>query len=598
MGRNLFAQEQTKGRNLFVKQAITDFDLDSMQEIGDAPELNQLSVPAFKASLGLLTTGDSKSLQGILSSQFGGDVSFNETPEGTVVNFPSGSYALNKPGLSGQDIAKFASDVLSFTPAGRLATIPKVAGASALTEAGIQATEQGLGGESAEAEDVIVSGLLGGFFKGAEDLIGAGYRAFKGSPRSDIVKEASESGIPVMTSDVMPPSTFAGKSAQQISEKIPVVGTGAARESQQEMRTQAVANIADKYGQFSYESIIKSLKTRKDKIKSAAGNVLESSGNKLDSIGEIPTENTSTAIVEAIKSLSKPGVIKSGGAIDDINTLIKAMDEAPQTFTTLKENRTAFRDIVNGFDKAEKSQLGSRSKKLLKDVELGITKDMESFAKSNLEPSEFNKWKRANAVYADEAKKLTKTRLKSVLDKGDITPESVSSMLFGQKPSELNLLYNSLGQSGRKNARAAIVSKIVDNTTKRAGGMTPNSFATEMKKFNPQINAFFKGKDKAQLKGLQKALEATRRAQDSSVATATGQQLIPIATGAAAVTDLGLTSLVAGTAGGLSRLYESAPVRNALLRLSSAPKGSTKFEKALSEFRIALSSASQSGQRE
>ena len=128
--------------------------------------------------------------------------------------------------------------------------------------------------------------------------------------------------------------------------------------------------------------------------------------------------------------------------------------------------------------------------------------------------------------------------------------------------------------------------------------MTPNSFATEMRKFDNQINTFFKGKEKAQLKGLQKALEATRRAQDSSVATATGQQLIPIATGAAAVTDLGLTSLIAGTTGGLSRIYESAPVRNALLRLSSAPKGSTKFEKALSELRVALSSAAQSEQRE
>jgi len=30
------------------------YDLDNMQEIGNAPELNALSVPAFKASLGLL----------------------------------------------------------------------------------------------------------------------------------------------------------------------------------------------------------------------------------------------------------------------------------------------------------------------------------------------------------------------------------------------------------------------------------------------------------------------------------------------------------------------------------------------------------------
>ena len=268
-----------------------EFDFDSVEEIGSAPELNALSVPAFKASLGLLTTGDQKSLQGILKSQFGDDVSFTQVGDQTLVNLPSGQYALNKPGLSAQDVAKFTSDVLAFTPAGRLTTIPKVAGASALTEVGLQATEQALGGEDVQAEDVVTSGLLGGFFKGAEDLIGAGYRAFRGSPKNEIVEQAADAGIPVvMTSDVLPPTTFAGKSAQQISEKIPIVGTGATREAQQEMRSQAVAEIADKYGQFSNEAIIKSLKGKKDKIKGSAGSVLESTGNKLDALGDISTE--------------------------------------------------------------------------------------------------------------------------------------------------------------------------------------------------------------------------------------------------------------------------------------------------------------------
>ena len=43
-------------------------DINELEEIGGAPELNALSVPAFKASLGLLTTGDTKSLKGILKS--------------------------------------------------------------------------------------------------------------------------------------------------------------------------------------------------------------------------------------------------------------------------------------------------------------------------------------------------------------------------------------------------------------------------------------------------------------------------------------------------------------------------------------------------
>ena len=48
---------------------------------------------------------------------------------------------------------------------------------------------------------------------------------------------------------------------------------------------------------------------------------------------------------------------------------------------------------------------------------------MSELAKNNLSVQEFAKWNRANQVYFDEATKLTKTRLKNILDKGDITPE-------------------------------------------------------------------------------------------------------------------------------------------------------------------------------
>lgn len=109
--------------------------MESLSEIGSAPELNQLSVPAFKASLGLLTTGDTESLKGILSQQLGGDVSFSNDDKGNViVNLPSGQYALNKPGLSGQDVVRGAFDILSFTPAGRASTIGGAALKSGLTD--------------------------------------------------------------------------------------------------------------------------------------------------------------------------------------------------------------------------------------------------------------------------------------------------------------------------------------------------------------------------------------------------------------------------------------------------------------------------------
>lgn len=572
-----------------------------LPEIGAASELNAFSWPAFKASAGLMVTDNDESSKKLLKEQFGDDVSFKDSDQGVIASFPSGDYYINKKGLSGQDIIKFASDMLAYTPAGRAKTILGALGKSALTEAALETSEQSLGGEDISGKDIAISGGIGGFFKGFENLIGAGYRALKGElseTGAELIEQGAKSGIPVTTSDVLPPKTFVGKAAQQTGEKIPFAGTGAMREGQQELRAKAVQDVAEKYGQFSYKSIVESLKSKKNRVKSAAGSVLENTGNKLDQFGEIPLTNTKAAIIQAKEELTKKGVIQSGGAIDDLATLTEAMSSSPQTFTTLKENRTAFREIVAGADKAERSQLTSRAKGLLTRVESAMTKDMNQLAKDNLTPQEFLKWKKANSVYASEANKLTKTRLKNVLDKGDVTPEAVETLLFSQKPSELKNLYSSLGVSGRENARAAIISKVVNNVSKRVGGITPNSFATELKKFGPQVNVFFKGEERKALDGLQKALDATRRAQDAAISTPTGQQLIGAATLASAATDLGATILIGGTTGGIARLYESAPVRNALLRLSSAPKGSTQFEKALLEFQTILNSAAQASKNE
>lgn len=407
-----------------------------------------------------------------------------------------------------------------------------------------------------------------------------------------LVSEGKAAGVPVLTTDAIPPKTFAGKIAQQTAEKIPVAGTAPVRESQQLMRQKAVQDVADKYGEFSYGAIVDSLQSQKNRIKSAAGSVLSKTGDKLDGVGVIPMANTHEAIKAATNELNKAGVIKSSNAIDDLQQLVSALQE-PQTFTSLKENRTAFREIVKSTDRADRSQLTSRAKALLTRVEKGLSDDMSDFARKNLSGKEFNSWQKANSIYAEQSKNLTKTKLKNILDKGEITPESVSTMLFSGKPSEQKLLYQSLTTSGRDNARSAIISKVVNDISKRQSGFSPNSFASELKKYGSQVDVFFKGNEKKQLEGLRRVLDATRRAQDAAVTTPTGQQLI----GGLSVTGLYLDPAAAlgtaGTLGGLARLYESAPVRSALLKLGSSPSRSDIYGPALLAAQIALSDAIQ-----
>lgn len=429
----------------------------------------------------------------------------------------------------------------------------------------------------------------------------AGYKANpspryvpQGIPEGRAVVEAGRrAGIPVLTSDVKPPRTFLGKQAQRVGERIPVAGTGSVRAGQQVTRETAVTQYINSMDNFSYAAIVDDLKTSSNRVKRAAGTVLEQTGTKLDNIGQVPTKNTDAAIQAARATLSRPNVAGGKAALsvlDDFDTPISQ----PQVFTTLKENRTALSSVIDNVDPSARSQLPTFAKRQLESVRSAMTRDMDDWARANLTPQEYGKWKKANSVYGEQAAILTRSKIKRVLDAGDFTPESVQTMLFSRKPSEVQTLYASLSSVGRNNARVAIIQKVVDDLSRQAGGLTPNKFAAYLKRYEPQIGIFFKGKDAKQLEGLRRVLEATTRAEDAALATATGQEVFQtLLLGSAAW--IGPKAIAAvGTTGALARIYESAPVRNALLRLASVPPGSPAFDAALLTASSTLAAAAQS----
>lgn len=93
-------------------------------------------------------------------------------------------------------------------------------------------------------------GLPGQFVVGMAGSM-AGARTV--APRTPVqlpsdLDEAARAGIRIMTSDVVPPRTFAQKWMQMVGERIPIAGTGSIRRMQQEQRIEAVKNIARDYG--------------------------------------------------------------------------------------------------------------------------------------------------------------------------------------------------------------------------------------------------------------------------------------------------------------------------------------------------------------
>lgn len=119
--------------------------------------------------------------------------------------------------------------------------VAQIAGGAGAGLAGQAAQEAGAG-----PVGQIAASLAGGVMGARAATPGVKVPANKQLP-SDI-EDARRAGIPVLTSDAVPPRTFAQKWVQAVGERVPVAGTGPVRQAQQSARVQAVKDIAQDYG--------------------------------------------------------------------------------------------------------------------------------------------------------------------------------------------------------------------------------------------------------------------------------------------------------------------------------------------------------------
>lgn len=439
-------------------------------------------------------------------------------------------------------------------------------------------------------EDMATATTLGAVTKGAFNLVGAGYRAAKGSlskEAQEAIHFAEKNNVPLVTSDLLPPETFAGRSAQALGEKVPVTGTGGIRKTQQDARSQLVQKYTESFGVSSPDEIVKSLKLQNSKIKQVAGDRLSHVNEQMMSAGDILPQKVLDSLDMEIQRLSRLG------GVSDTQTLTKLQayrDELSNgaDFALLRDIRTQFRQDVKG----ERVAWATQSDAAVNRVYSSLTDDINHAVESNMGQEAARKYKQANAVYANEANLIKNTRLKNVLQKGELTPEVVNSLLFSHKQSEVQQLYRSLNSTGRNAARAAVIGKAYE---KSKG--SPDLFLNEIKRMSSQTGILFKGHDRQSLKGLVSYLESTRRAAKSGAVTPTGQEMMQVGAPILAFSDVAGTGGV-GTAafasyGMLARVYESNQVRNAMLRLANTPKGSSAFEKNLQLVNNAVNAVAQ-----
>ena len=412
----------------------------------------------------------------------------------------------------------------------------------------------------------------------------------------DTVEEATASGVPVLTSDVRPPSTFAGKWLQKTSETIPVIGTGSIRKGQQDSRAEAVLDLARSYGIVIGDNLDFVSNVTKDLLRKRGSDLKKYSTAKkavinseqLNEAGTVDVSRTVSAIDQEIDRLSRLRSAEFAPVIERLKDwksalvglkTIKLRSGKTETINegqNLQNIEMLRKQIGQSFESPDMASARVIGQESLNRIYGPLREDMRSFIQTFGVKNDIKRFDTSNARLSQLAGDLDNSVFKNIVKKGEITPENLSRMLFSKKPSDVKLIYKNLDQVGKANAKSAIIAEMFKKSVNADGSVSPEVFKSQIQKMSNPLGIFFEGKDLDSIEGLSRILALTRRASEANISPATGAQLqIPIITAFLTQT-FGVAQGLAtyGSIGAIAQVLESPAVRNILTKLPKVSAGS------------------------
>lgn len=404
--------------------------------------------------------------------------------------------------------------------------------------------------------------------------------------QQNILDAGQRFDVPILTTDVKPPTTFFGRWGQSLSEKLGPLGSGTARASQQAAREAAVRGFAE-YFDIELDSpfadqMIKSLSRQRATELQTAGAQRTRAINNLIQYGNVPMDETRKAIQ---KQIVRQMALKDRANTELITKLEDTLTSMDGDFSHVRDIRTEVIEDLRDMRKGD----NARAAGAMQQVKSAMDRDMLNFAKAN-DRNAAADWVKSNRAFADAYQRTKNTELKRMLDAGEVTPEIITPIIRGGKASQLNRLYRSMDDAGRDAARRLIIQDALKDSKyfEVDANPNPNTFATALNKPNRQhaFKVFFRGDAKKEIDGLARLLQATRRAQDGSAVLKTGEQnllmILGGMTGAGAYAAPGVVIPTVAIGSAIAKAYESTLFRNLLLRLGNTQRGS-KAETGLLE---------------
>ena len=513
-------------------------------------------------------------------------------------------------GAGGQvALARGAERVLSAGAqrvAGQLAAQPGAQAAAGGTGGGAaQAVAEAGGGPGAQ----LAAGLAGGVAGGRAAGISA---QAPSAALPAAIREAEQAGVRVMTTDVIPPTTFAGRWLQRTGEMIPLAGTGPLRAAQQQERVDASVDLLRNYGvaEASAADNTAVANVAKDLMARRGDNLKKYTGMKDEVITRVGASGQPVAVDRAVDQIDeeiarlkeisptqfKPIIDRLDTWRDDLTgtreiTLPDGTKQEIMRGQPLPVIEVLRKQIGESFTDPSLAAVRGEGEKVLSRIYAPLREDMADYIKANGQRRDFDKWNIANKQLAGMAGELELSVLKNVLAKGEATPEVVRTMLFSAKPSDIKTLYRGLSADGKRNARTAVLQEAFNKVGGNFENLSPDQFKRQLIRLGAPIGVFFSGQDLKAVEGLTRALKMTEQAGRAGVSPPTGVQAVPVV-GAAVLTHIlggaGAGIVGGATIGGIARLYESAPVRNLLLKLPQTTRGSPQEQELIKQLTAAL----------
>jgi hypothetical protein len=411
------------------------------------------------------------------------------------------------------------------------------------------------------------------------------------------VKDAETAGVPVLTSDARPPTTFAGKWLQKTTESIPILGTGGVRSAQQDLRAEAVQNLARSFGVNLGDDVDTISAVTQDLLRRRGSQLTKYTGLKSSVINSEQLKNAGVVNVDrAIAAIDREIAKLTPMRSKDANQVLERLRDWRSSLLgetkvkgpngkmiTVNEGQSLQtiellrKQLGESFESADLGSIKNLGKNSLNSIYGPLREDMRSFIQKFGNKNDVKRFDIANTRLSEMAGELDNSLFKRVLSKGEVTPETISSMLFSKTPSDVKLLFKNLDAAGQANARTAIITKMFKDSVNANGGVSPDVFKNQIKKMSEQLGIFFNQRDFQSVEGLGRILALTQRASQANLLPPTGVMLqIPIIGGLLTQTfgGVGAGVVAAGSLGALARIIESPAVRNILIKLPKIKSGS------------------------